>query len=195
MNRKIILASQSQARKKIFSLLNIPFAVVPAHIDEQAIRHDDPGMQAELIARAKAEAVAKEHPNAIIIAADTFTVCDGIILEKPHDTKEAAQMLRLQSGKPGMAYSGFCYIDAVNKIQYSTTVETAFTFRELQEEEIAVYVRKFPVTTWSAAYSPATAYTLTMIASMNGSATSFTHGLPMEVLISLLQKSGFSAHP
>jgi predicted house-cleaning NTP pyrophosphatase (Maf/HAM1 superfamily) len=56
-------------------------------------------------------------------------------------------------------------------------------------------VEIFPVTTWSAAFSPAYPYGMTLVARINGSFTGFTHGLPMEILIPLLRRSGIAVMP
>ena len=201
---RIILASASPQRKLLFDALNLPFKIIPADIDEAAIRDPDPKKQALLIARAKCDAVARREQG-IIIAADTFCVYKNKILEKPRDQKEAAEMLRILSGNTAFAYTGFCYldphtlggvgVDREHGINETALAETEFTFRELDADEIARFVDIFPVTTWSAAFSPAYPYGMTLIASIRGSFTGFTHGLPMEILVPLLRRSGIAVIP
>lgn len=193
--RHIILASSSRQRKNLFASLNIPFEAVAANIDEKTIRHPDPGKQAEMIARAKAEKVATAYPDAIIIAGDTFTVCRGQTLEKPGNPEEAKVMLLLLSGNAGTNYNGFCYLDKTNKIDFAATKAVKFTFRELGETEIDNYVTTLPVTDWAGAFSPAYLYPMTVIATAEGSLTGLTHGLPMELVIEYLKKSGMEIKP
>ncbi len=131
----------------------------------------------------------------IIIAADTFGVFQDKTLEKPHDKKEAAEMLRALSGNTALAYTGFCYVDREHSIDEAAVAQTEFTFRELTADEIARYVEIFPVTTWSAAFSPAHPYGMTLITRISGSFTGFTHGLPMELLVPLLRRSGIVVKP
>ncbi len=194
MQPRIILASASVQRKKILSILNIPFEVIPADIDEKTIRNENLATLAEKIARAKAEKVARDQ-NGIVIAGDTFTECNGKLMEKPKKLEEAKTMLRILAGNKGVNYNGFCYIDREKNIDFSTTVEVEFKFRELSEPEIESYVSKFPVLTWAAAYSPAYPYVMTMIAEMKGSMTGFSHGLPAELVVQYLRKSGFDVSP
>lgn len=194
MMPRIILASTSPQRKNLFAVLNLPYEIIAADIDEQAIRDPDPKKQAVLIARAKAEAVAQREQG-IIIAADTFCVYRNKILEKPRDQKEATEMLHALSGNTATAYTGLCYLDAKRGIDEAALAQTEFTFRELTADEIAAYVNTFPVTTWSAAFSPAYPYGMTLIASIRGSFTGFTHGLPMEILVPLLRRSGIAVRP
>ena len=192
--QKIILASGSLQRKNLFSILNIPFDIVPADIDEKLIRDNDPKSQAEKIARAKAEKVASQN-RGVIIAADTFVVLDDEILEKPIDLEDARKMLKMQSGKRSIVCTGFCYLDSENNIDFSTTSVIGMKLRELSEKEINDYVEKFPVTSWSAAFSPAYPYGTALVSEINGSLTGFTHGLPLDLLVPLLKKSGFEIHP
>ncbi len=192
--QRVILASGSAQRKNLFSILNIPFSVIPADVDEKLIRDNDLKIQAEKIARAKAEKVASDNAG-IIIAADTFVVLDKQVLEKPVDIEEAKTMLKMQSDSEAVVYTGFCYLDKENKVNFSTTAVIDIRFRKLSDKEIDVYIEKFPVTSWSAAFSPAYPYGATLISEIKGSFTGFTHGLPLDLLIPLLRKSGFDVSP
>lgn len=69
--QRIILASGSLNRKMLMDALNILYEIIPAEIDEKAIRDEDLSVRVEKIARAKAESVAYKHQG-IIIAADSF---------------------------------------------------------------------------------------------------------------------------
>ena len=188
--KKIILASGSKQRRLLFETLGLPFEIIPADIDEKAIPFTDLKSRAENIARAKAEEVAKNNLDAIIIAADTYVVKDGVALEKPQNLEEAQAMLLNQSGSKSIAYSGYCYIDKENNIDVSGVAETMTKFRELSPEFILHYVRSNPVKDWSAAFSPAYHEGMALIDSIEGSFTSFTHGLPLEIIVPLLKKSG-----
>lgn len=193
--QKIILASGSANRKMLMDALNIPYEIIPADIDEKAIRDKDLSKRAEKIARAKAEKIAEDH-RGIIIAADSFAVHNGKVYEKPKSIEEAKQMLREESGNENSKlYAGVCYLDKGNNIDYSTTVVIEFSTRKFSEEEINEIVNKYPVLTWSGGFSPTTSYGLTTVSKINGSLTGFTHGFPMEIIIPLLEKSGVKIKP
>jgi septum formation protein len=189
MKQKIILASGSKQRKIMMDALGIPYIVIPADIEEKIIRDENLELRAEKIARVKAEKVAKEHEG-IIISADTFSACDGEVLEKPQSLDEARDMLKLQANKTCILYTGFCYIDKTNKIDYSATAITKYILRKLSDDEINKFVENNPVTEWAAAFSPAYTYQLGFIEKIEGSLTGPTHGLPVELLIPCLEKSG-----
>lgn len=189
MKQKIILASGSKQRKAMMDALGIPYMVIPADINEKNIRDENLEVRAEKIARAKAEKVAEGH-DGIIISADTFSACDGKVLEKPQTVDEARDMLKLQANKICTLYTGFCYLDKVNKINYSATAITKYELRKLSEDEINKFVENNPVTEWAAAFSPAYTYQLGFIKKIEGSLTGSTHGLPIELLIPCFEKSG-----
>lgn len=188
--QKVILASGSKQRKTLMQALNIEFEIIPSDVDEKTITATSEKERARLIALAKAKEVSKNNPDSIVISGDTFTYVNGKAYEKPETLEEATQMLKEQSDQQGICYSGCAYLDPKNNIEFSTTVETTFIFRDLSENEIKKYVANNPVLTWSAGFCPAYPEGINMIRAVAGSLSSFSHGLPMEVVVPLLEKSG-----
>ncbi len=186
---QLILASQSPQRLAIFKTLGIPFEVVPSEIDEKAIQDGDSFKRAEYVAVAKAQAIQKKYPEAIIVAADTYVVLDGQTLEKPSTKAEAKAMLKQQSGQWLTEVTGWCYLDPNQELQ-SGFCEVGVLFRDLSSHEIDRYVAEQPVTTWSAAFCPAYVEGAALIAEIEGSFTAFTHGFPVEEIVPLLRRSG-----
>jgi septum formation protein len=184
--KRTILASQSPQRKIILKTLGFDFEVIPAHIDEGAVKYDDLKSRAENIARAKAKAIAKDNLEAVIIAADTYPVFSGEALEKPATKKEAIEMLSTLSGQKFESYTGWCVLDKEGGVDKSGVAVTETIFRKLSQKEIEHYVQTQPVTTWSAAFCPAYHEGASFVADIKGSLTGFTHGLPLEEIIPLL---------
>jgi septum formation protein len=188
MFNQIILASGSRQRRLIMDALGLKYKIIPADIDEKAIRDEDLTKRAENIARAKALEVAKNNQG-IIIAADTFAYCNGMVLEKPKDLEEAKEMLKLQSNNEVTVYSGFCYLDKKNNIDFSKTSVSKLILRNMSDDEIEYFVNNNPVLQWSAAFSPTYLYQSTFIKHFEGSMTGVS-GLPVEFLAPCLEKSG-----
>ncbi|NQS90060.1 Maf family protein, partial [Patescibacteria group bacterium] len=89
-NMKIILGSQSKGRKKMLEEMGVEFEIMPADIDEKAIRLKDPKELVLVIARAKADALKPRISEpAILITSDQVVVWQGKIREKPENGKEA----------------------------------------------------------------------------------------------------------
>lgn len=190
---KIILASNSKQRKLVMDSFGIEYSIIPADINEKIIRDKNLKIRAKKIARAKAEYIAKSNQG-IIIASDTFSVCQGVVLEKPKDLTEAEKMLKIQSNNISTLYTGFCYIDNVNNIKFSTTAVTKYSLRELSDLEIDNFVRNNPVLQWSASFAPAYVYQSTFIKKINGSYAGMVYGIPVEFLIPCLLRSGVNVN-
>lgn len=97
---KLILASQSLARGALLEAAGLSFEVMPAAVDEAAIKESAraEGLSAAdtaiLLADAKAARIARRHPEATIIGADQLLVCDGAWFDKPADLAGAREHLR-----------------------------------------------------------------------------------------------------
>ena len=89
---EIILASASPRRREILTLLGIPFAVCPA-AEETAPSGLSPREYVLALARCKAQAVARQFPDRVVLGADTVVVRDKTVLGKPHNAREAQEML------------------------------------------------------------------------------------------------------
>ena len=113
--RKIYLASNSKARKKLLEKFGLKFKVLPAKVKEQSHRGNLSYSQlVEKNARNKAEEVAARVPEGIIIAADTICVQDGKIFGKPKNIANARRMLKRLSSKPQWLYTGLAVIKKDN---------------------------------------------------------------------------------
>ena len=134
---QLILASASPRRRELLGLLGKPFTIRSADIDETMDPEKDPFDEVARVSRGKALAVEAENED-IVIAADTIVVCGGRVLGKPHSQQEAAEMLRLLSGRDHQVMTG-CTLRRGEKIESFTEV-TDLHFRPLSQGEIARYV-------------------------------------------------------
>ena len=133
----VILASQSPRRKELLSLFGFPFTIRVADIDETMEPGAAPYFEVARLSRLKALAVERQDDD-LVIAADTIVVCDGHILGKPADEEEAADMLRLLSGRDHQVMTGMTVLRG-NQAAVITEV-TDLHFRDLTEQEICRYV-------------------------------------------------------
>ena len=96
---KLILASASPRRIDLLARIGVtPDAVVPADIDESVPKGELPRDHALRLARAKAEAVALQHPDALVLGADTVVAVGRRILPKVEDEATLRSCLALLSG-------------------------------------------------------------------------------------------------
>lgn len=102
---RLILASASASRRALMAAAGLSFEVRPADVDEAAIKQEAraEGVGAEVaalrLADAKAAAVAREEPDALVIGADQILVCDGVWFDKPVDVAAAGDQLRALRGR------------------------------------------------------------------------------------------------
>lgn len=139
--RKIILASASPRRKELLTITGLKFEVDPADHAEDMNLELSPHELARILSLEKAKSVAGKYGDAIIIAADTFVVMGGKILNKPHSQDEAKGMLELLEGRTHSVITGFTILDTSSGKKLSRSVETKVTFRKLTEIEIDAYVK------------------------------------------------------
>ncbi len=135
----MILASQSPRRRELLSLITEDFRIIPAKGEEVLPEGISPEQAVILLSRQKAEEIYKEYKEEIIIASDTVVAIDGKILGKPVSEQNAAEMLRMLSGRTHSVYTGVCVIDERGE-QYCFAEETTVEFWELSEQLISDYV-------------------------------------------------------
>jgi septum formation protein len=88
----------------------------------------------------KAKAVSATHPDAIIIAADTFLVVRDEIIGKSKDEREARKILQKLSGNSHSVVTGFTIIDSENGKAVTKSVETKVFFKKLSKRDIDWYI-------------------------------------------------------
>ncbi len=137
---KLILASASPRRKELLSQLGTPFTVLPADIDE---RHHDGEAPRDYVVRmsqTKAERVARQHPEAWVLGADTIVTIDDRILGKPKDAADATAMLWSLSERVHAVITGLALIQYGQGYMALETVSTFVYFRRLSEAAISAYI-------------------------------------------------------
>jgi septum formation protein len=185
---QLILASGSKNRKQLLQLAGWEFDVVPPHIDEVEITDKKPRKRVEKVALAKAQAVAKTHPNRVIIAADTVALYRNTVLEKPKFKMDALHTLTTLSGTSHLMITGWCVLNSNTHEDFSGVAETRVYFRELDEEQLLNYVNDVDVVQFAAGYSPLNTRAIEFIEKIEGSLSGFSHGLPLEKIAPVVAK-------
>jgi len=115
---KLILASASARRAEILHDAGLSFVVLSSAVDETPVAGESPAELVQRLADAKAELVsARAVGPAIIIAADTEVVIDGLVLGKPRTSEDARQMLAKLSGRTHSVLTGVTLIRLPDAIQ------------------------------------------------------------------------------
>lgn len=135
---KLILASSSPRRQELLKGLGLDFLVVPADIEEAA--EGDPRSQVEQLAEMKAQAVAAQFPDSLVIGADTVVVLDRRILGKPVDADDAKRMLTALSGRTHEVATGVSLVHRASGRTKTASEVTRVAFGRLTDDQIERYI-------------------------------------------------------
>ena len=182
----LVLASASPRRRELLRNAHIPFEVEPADINEAPLPNEPAQAYAERLAREKAQAIARKHPNNPVLGADTVVVVDNQILGKPADPADPARMLHLLSGRTHQVITGVCVV--INRHQSVASETTSVTMSEISEDEIIAYIST------GEPMDKAGAYAIQGIASrwiprVEGDYSNVV-GLPVALVYRMLQQAG-----
>ncbi len=136
---KIILASKSPRRRELLTQMGLKFSVWAKEVDETIL----PGPIGDGVANLalkKAEAVADQIKDGLIIGADTVVILDGQILGKPESPAHAKEMLTAMSGKKHHVITGIAVVDVATGKMHTDWEQTTVYFRQLKEDTIKAYI-------------------------------------------------------
>lgn len=116
MTDRIILASGSEIRAQLLRNAGVSVDVVPARIDEDAVRASleaegaTPRDVADTLAELKAQRIAAKHPEALVIGCDQVLAFGQQILAKPDTPEQAlAQLSALRGQKHQLLSAAVIY--------------------------------------------------------------------------------------
>ena len=193
LRTKIYLASRSPRRGELLRQIGVEFSVVPSDIDESVLPEESPEHYVLRLAREKAEVCAHGvatdgMPAYPVLAADTTVCVDGVILGKPENDADAADMLRRMAARWHTVHTAVALVfgDRVETLLSSTQVELS----PLSENEIAAYIAS------GEPWDKAGAYGIqglagTFVSRIEGS-YSGVMGLPVYETAQLLKKFGIN---
>jgi septum formation protein len=195
------LASTSTYRRELLARLRLPFSCVAPGVEETRRAGEPPLVLAVRLARAKAVAVALQHPDAWVIGSDQVAVrVDGSgaesILGKPGTEALCIEQLQGNSGQ------SLSFLTAVAVLRHHGPAAhngpaahefvdtTHVTFRVLDEDTIARYVaREAPLDCAGGFKSEGLGVTL--CESIHSVDPSALIGLPLIQLSKVLRSVGF----
>jgi septum formation protein len=136
----LILASASPRRAELLRELGLGFAVVPSDATEVAHEELSPRELCLLNAHRKARAVARQHPDALVLGADTLVFLGREILGKPADLDAARRMLNRLQGRTHEVVTGVSLMQWRTRRECLFAVSTHVRFRELCGAQIESYL-------------------------------------------------------
>lgn len=184
---RLVLGSSSPFRKALLEKLDLSFDCDSPDIDETPLKDEHPKDMVIRLAKAKADAIAERHPQAIIIASDQCATLDGKIIGKPGDHDNAVKQLTEASGRTVTFYTSLCLYNAGTN-QYQETVEPFYVyFRELSEGQIENYLKKEEPYNCAGSFK-SEGLGISLFERLEGDDPNTLIGLPLIKLIKMLDK-------
>ncbi len=188
---KIILATTSPYRKKIFETLGIPFEVEGSNVDESQLERNNPEELVKELAKLKAEAVARNHNDAIVIGFDSVGYFNGKFLEKPKSKEEAFERLQSLSGGNHQHYTGIYIINTKSDKTISGVDKADIFMRDYSDKEIEEYLKQgSEFNRFALGYDTEKQISASFIQKIEGNHLNLK-GIPLSVLVEMLREIGY----
>ena len=187
---RLILASSSAYRRELLGRLHLPFEAFAPHIDEMPLAGEAPDATALRLARAKAEAIALQHPGALVIGSDQVATLDGAQIGKPGDHPRALAQLQAMRGREVVFHTALCLWDgrAPDSVQVEN-VQVFVRFRDLPDAELDAYLRiEQPYDCAGSAKNEGLG--IALIERIDSSDPTALTGLPLIALTGMLRRAG-----
>ncbi len=190
---KLILASASPRRKILFQNLFDKFEIYAPKIEERAMPGELPDNFTLRISKAKAESIpqsARASSNTLLISCDTIVAINNQIIGKPSDIQDAINTIQILNGKIHDVISSITllYINNGSAASITESEVSRVTFKDLTDNEIIEYLKKFDYTDKAGAYA-IQEHGSSIIESIEGSITNII-GFPLRLFFRMLCEMG-----
>jgi septum formation protein len=190
---RIVLASESPRRLELLRSLGLVVDVVPSGYAENAVPELSPADLALHHAREKLRYALRQEKRPTetpVLAADTVVDLDGLALGKPHDLREAAQMLQALSGREHVVHTAFALWVPGTAQGLSERAATRVRFYALEPAELTEYLACGEPLDKAGAYGIQDR-AASLVEAIDGDFYTVV-GLPLARLIRMLRRLGFT---
>jgi septum formation protein len=139
--RPLVLGSISRYRRELLERLRLPFETAAPDVDETPLPAEAPEALARRLALAKARAVAKRFPQALVIGSDQVADLDGRPIGKPGTHERAVEQLRAMRGRTVVFQTALAVVCEATGFVAQDLAPVRVRFRELSDDAIERYLR------------------------------------------------------
>ncbi len=187
---RLILASTSPRRREILALLGLPFEVIPPSFDELALPNRPVEDEVLAFALGKAESVARDNPESIVIGSDTMILLNTKKIGKPDGIADAKRILSALSGKTHRILTSVAIFDGLGGPGLRIVDGVTVLMHDYSDKEIEHYL------SCSESLDKAGAYSIqgegrALIESIHGDYLTAV-GLPLKPVADYLKSQGIS---
>ena len=187
----LILASTSPYRRELLARLGLPFEALAPAVDETPLPGEAPRDLALRLARAKAQDVARRHPQALVIGSDQVADLHGQPLGKPGSHERARAQLSRMSSQTVLFHTAVSLACAARGLLQTELATVRVRFRELDAASIERYLRaEQPYDCAGSAKSEGLG--ITLLAAIESDDPTALIGLPLIRTAALLRAAGLA---
>ncbi len=188
MSKKLILASQSEGRKKLLQEAGFKFTVIVSHFDEDSIRDSDPRELVQQLSIAKARVVLKNAPvNSIILAGDQVVKIGNKIVGKPKNEAELRQWLGMLEHSFADIFQGYAIIDSETGKEWIGIETARVHFGEIPQHKIDKWIIRGVPFSRAGGFSLREKPSREWITRYDGEQSTIT-GMPMHIVTPILNQ-------
>lgn len=188
-SQPLILASTSIYRSELLSRLRIPFQTAAPNVDETPLPGESAKQTSWRLSRAKAQVVAEQFPDALIIGSDQVALLGNQQLGKPLSHDNAVRQLRSMRGQTVTFYTALTLLNARTSDIQTEVAMNQLNYRDITDEQIESYLHKEqPYHCAGSAKSEGLG--IALISSMKGDDPNALIGLPLILLVNMLLQQG-----
>lgn len=189
--KSIILASTSPYRQALLKKLGIPFLTAAPDIDESPILHESAQALVTRLSHEKANALAKQYQQHLIIGSDQVCIINDQIVGKPHTFENAFKQLKAASDSKVTFYTGLCLLDTeTGKFNVQCELFDVY-FRPLSDKEITHYLNKEAPFQCAGSFK-SEGLGIALFERLDGRDPNTLIGLPIILLLEMLRKHGIN---
>jgi septum formation protein len=185
----LVLASTSVYRRQLLERFKLPFETQSPQIDETRHPGEAPEVLARRLALAKARAVVRERPGALVIGSDQVATLDSEIFGKPGSVDRAVHQLQRMSGQEVLFHTAVALIDGRDGRERCENVPTRVRFRSLTEAEIRRYLEREAALD-CAGSAKCEGLGIVLLDALSGDDPTALIGLPLIALARMLRAAG-----
>jgi len=188
--RKIILASTSPYRQQLLRQLQLSFLTAAPEFIEKIDPNVAPALMVRHLAQGKAQSLAENYPDALIIGSDQLFVDQrGRPVGKAGTMEKAFQQLQQMAGKTHCFYTGLALLDSLTGTVQTDYATFLVSFRDLSDDQIYNYLQREKPFDCAGSFK-IEGLGISLIEKMAGEDYNSLIGLPLIKLVSMLEIAG-----
>ena len=183
----LVLASTSVYRSELLARLGMPFKTAAPDVDETPLPNETALQTSWRLSRSKAQAVAAEFPDALIIGSDQVALFNGQQLGKPMTHENAVTQLKALQGHAITFYTSLTLLNSRTGNMQTEVALNFVQYRKLSNHEIEQYLIKEKPYNCAGSFK-SEGLGIVLISSMQGDDPNALIGLPLIQLVNMLKK-------